>query len=107
MADLSNGIVVRAIASTGAFNSEEVDQHGRLLRASVNAVNGNNDPSTAMVGMRKGNYRKYATCSVKDIVQKGGRVMPAPQGDNPNHCQISGLTLKTANNLFSHHLDWA
>jgi hypothetical protein len=85
---------------------EELDQHGRLQDASVNSKQGSTDLADIMRGMDKGNYRKYAYTTAEKIIQKGGRVMKAKVPGNDNHCQIFGLTLKDANNLFSNHIDW-
>jgi hypothetical protein len=43
----------------------------------------------------------FRTASAEKIIKKGGRVMKAEINGNPNHCQIFGLSLKEANNLFS------
>ncbi|MCA9604364.1 MAG: hypothetical protein KC619_02145 [Myxococcales bacterium] len=97
---------MRAISSRGAFVEEELDQHFRLTDASVNAVQNNSNVDTAMAGMNQGNYKQYAVTTAEKIIQKGGRVMKAPVSGNANHCQIFGLSLKDANNLFSNKIDW-
>jgi hypothetical protein len=104
--DITTGIVVRNIKSKGAFDEEEVDIHGRLLDASVDAKQDDNNFASVTEHMDRGKYNQYATCDAKKIVQKGGRVRKVPLKNDPNHCEIFGITIKEANNLFSNHRDW-
>lgn len=105
--DIKDGVVVRGLSKAGAFTKEEVDSDDRLTEASVNCVEGSNNVSDALVGMNKNNFKKgYAYTTAKKIQQKGGRVMRAPVQGNQNHCQIFGLKLKDANNLFSNVMEW-
>lgn len=104
MTDIKKGTVVRGLknANLKPFSSEEVDQNGRLLEASVNCIEGINDINQIMQGMPV-NMRTYGirTAKVEKIIQKGGRVIIDSLKDNPNHCIIFGLSLTDANNLFS------
>jgi hypothetical protein len=105
--DLTSGVVVRGLSTAGAFSKDEVDRDDRLVDASVNAVEGNRKPKVAAAGMTQANFRGgFATATVENIIAKGGRVRTDPQAGNANHCQIFGLPLKDANNLFSHHQPW-
>lgn len=104
MTDIKKGIVIRGLknANLKPFSSEEVDQDGRLLDASVNSIEGSNNIPAIMAGMPPSMFAfGTRTTTVEKIIQKGGRVMKAPVPGNPNHCLIFGLTLKEANNLFS------
>ncbi|MCV9927330.1 hypothetical protein OIU83_06690 [Flavobacterium sp. LS1R49] len=104
MADIKKGTVIRGLknANLKPFSSEEVDQHGRLLDASVNSIEGSNNIAAIMVGMAPAMHAYGTrTSTAEKIIQKGGRVLKAPIPGNPNHCLISGLELKDANNLFS------
>lgn len=106
--DLTSGVVVRGLSTQGAFSKDEVDRDDRLVDASVNAVQGNSKADVAARGMTQGNFGGgFATTTVERIVAKGGRVRPDPQWGNANHCQIFGLPLSDANNLFSHHQPWS
>ena len=108
MSDLTSGIVVRGLSMAGAFTKDEVDRDDRLVDASVNAKEGNRDRVAAAVGLTQANFAGgFATATVENIRAKGGRVRQDPQAGNANHCQIFGLPLKDANNLFSNHLPWA
>lgn len=109
MTDINKGIVIRGISDAGAFVKEELDFDGRLTNASVNSVEGSTEKNIedVMKGMNKDNFKKgYAFTTVKKIKQNQGRVMCAPDSDNKNHCQIFGLPLKDANNLFSNVIPW-
>ena len=106
--DLTKGIVVRGLSNAGAFTKADVDRDDRLLDASVNASEANNNRRDAAAGMTQGNFAGgFATSTVEKIIQKGGRVRQDPQQGNAHHCQIFGLSLKDANTLFSNHLPWA
>ena len=96
----------RNISGKGAFNHAEVDQHGYLVDASVDALQNSNNMQDITRHMHHGYYKQYATCDAKKIIQKGGRIRCVPSKDDPNHCQIHGLNIKTANNLFSNHEEW-
>ncbi len=105
--DIRSGVVVRGISQAGAFSKEEVDQDERLTEASVNAEEGVADPRRAAVGMSQQNFKRgFAAAKAGDIMARGGRVMLAPMPGNRNHCQIFGLPLKDANNLFSNVREW-
>lgn len=104
MSDIKSGTVIRGLksASQKPFSSEEVDEHGRLTEASVNSIEGSKDPAAIIIGMAPSMHAfGTRTTTVQKIIQKGGRVMKVPVPGNPNHCQIFGLNLKDANNLFS------
>ncbi|GGF07396.1 hypothetical protein [Flavobacterium limi] len=104
MGDLTKGTIVRGLknANLKPFSSEEVDQHGRLLDASVNGIEGSDNIAEIIQGMPLA-MRAFGTRTsiATKIIQKGGRVLKAPIPGNPNHCLLSGLLLKDANNLFS------
>ncbi len=105
MSDIKSGTVVRGLknANLKPFSSEDLDEHGRLTEASVNCIEGSNNLADIVVGMDPAMHAHGPrSATVKKIVQKGGRVMKAPVPGNPNHCQIVGLKLSDANNLFSH-----
>jgi len=105
MSDIKKGTIVRGLknASLKPFNKEDLDGNNRLMDASVNAIEGSDNIPNIMVGMSPNMHAfGFRTASVEKIIQKGGRVMKAPiKGVNENHCQIFGLDLKDANNLFS------
>ena len=104
MVDLTSGTVVRGIRREGRkpFDAEVLDQDDRLQEASVNGIEGSDNIDAIRVGMQDDMFPGgYRTASVKKIIQKGGRVMKDPIDCNPNHCQIFGLKIKDANNLFS------
>lgn len=104
MGDIQKGTVIRGLKNVDLkpFSKEEVDEHGRLLDASVNSIEGSNNIAAIMVGMAPAMHAHGTrTSTAEKIIQKGGRVLTAPIPSNPNHCLISGLTLKDANNLFS------
>lgn len=104
MPDIKKGTVVRGLknANHRPFDKEDLDGDDRLMDASVNCIEGSDDIALIMVGM-PASMHAYGTrtARVEDIIKKGGRVMKAELKDNPNHCQIFGLSLKDANNLFS------
>ncbi|MGV1009394.1 MAG: hypothetical protein ACOYBY_12395 [Dermatophilaceae bacterium] len=106
--DLTSGAVVRGLSTKAAFSKDEVDRDERLVDASVNAVQGNRKADVAAQGMTQANFSGgFASTTVERIVAKGGRVRPDPQQGNANHCQVFGLPLRDANNLFSHHQPWS
>jgi hypothetical protein len=104
MTDIKKGTVVRGLknANLRPFDTEVLDEHGRLMEASVNCKEGVNNVAQIMLGMEPAMHQfGIRIAKVEKIIQKGGRVMIAPVPGNPNHCQIFGLSLKDANDLFS------
>ena len=109
MTDINKGIVIRGISSAGAFTKDETDRDGRLIDASVNSMEGSTITNLQAVldGMNQSNFRRgYAYTTADKIREKGGRVICDPMPGNDNHCQIFGLPLKDANNLFSKVIPW-
>jgi len=106
MKKITKGVIVRKIKNSGAFNGEDVDIHGLLEDASVDARQGVMDYRVIAGEMDRGNYKQFAFCDVKKIIQKGGQVFVKPVPGNRNHCVITGLTIRVANNLFSNHINW-
>ncbi len=105
--DIKNGIVVRGLSKSGAFTKEDLDEHGRLTEASVSAIEGSEDFGKITKHMDTNHFKGgYAYTTAKKIQQKGGRVMLDPVKGNPHHCQIFGLPLKEANDLFSNSKTW-
>ena len=105
--EIRSGLVVRGVSKQGVFTKEEVDLENRLQEASVNCVDGNELFPVAIKGMKTQNYKRgYATASVTDIRKNGGKVLQRQMEDNKHHCEIFGLPLKIANNLFSNVQDW-
>ena len=106
--EIETGIIVRGLKNENLepFSSEALDHAGRLLSASVNAIEGSKDIIEIMKGMdelgKEGN-RKYGYCiaDVKKIRKKRGKVIITALPDNKNHCEIFGLKLADANNAFS------
>jgi rhizosphere induced protein len=84
-----------------SFKKEEVDRDNRLTDASVNCNLSRHD---AIIGL-PARFDCYAEATVFQVIQKGGRIIEAPLPENQDHCLLSGITLKDANNLFSHVLD--
>jgi hypothetical protein len=111
MPDINSGIVVRGLQKgKKTFEREEIDAEDRLQDASVNSKEGTTEDDLKAVvrGMDQSRYGKgFAFTTAAKIQQKGGRVQKAERSDNANHCQIFGLPLKDANNLFSAVMDWA
>lgn len=103
MSNITDGLVLRLIKAVGAFDGEEVNMQGLLLDASVNAKSGNHNEITLTDSVDKGNYTEYAVCEAAKITRKGGVIRIVPVPGNPDHCQIHDLSIKDANNLFSHH----
>lgn len=104
MTDIKKGTVVRGLKNKDLkpFSKEDLDQNDRLMEASVNCIEGVDNISQIMAGMPNSMFQYgIRSATVEKIIQKGGRVMKAPVPGNPNHCQIFGLSLKDANNLFS------
>lgn len=106
MKNITDGLVIRLVKSKGAFDGEDVDIHGNLLDASVNAVQGNHDEFVLLNSIDKSGYKQYALCEAAKITRKGGIIRQVPIPRNPNHCQIHNITIKEANNLFSYHKDF-
>lgn len=103
MSNITDGLVLRLIKTSGAFDGEEVNMQGLLLDASVNAIVSNHNETTLVNSVVQGNYNKYAVCEANKITRKGGIIRKIPVPGNPDHCQIHNLTIKDANNLFSNH----
>ena len=104
MTDIKKGTVVRGLknADLKPFGKEDLDGDDRLTDASVNCIEGETDTNLIMAGMPASMHAYgFRTASAEKIIQKGGRVMKAEIKGNPNHCQIFGLSLKDATNLFS------
>lgn len=104
MTDIKKGTVVRGLKNKDLkpFSKEDLDQDDRLMDASVNCIEGVNNISEITTGMPVSMFQYgIRSATVEKITQKGGRVMKAPVPGNPNHCQIFGLSLTDANNLFS------
>ncbi|MDX2359237.1 MAG: hypothetical protein QNK23_00430 [Crocinitomicaceae bacterium] len=106
MSNITKGIVVRNVSSKGAFYGEEVDQAGCILDASVDAIQGDKNFDHVTRTMFRGKYTQYATCDATKIIKAGGTIRKVALSSDANHCQIHGLTISKANNLFSNHQDW-
>ena len=109
MPDLNDGIVIRGLSKAGAFAKEETDENSRLTEASVNSREGSTEKDLRAVsqGMTRDNFKVgFAYTTVAKIKKAGGRVMTAKVNGNANHCQIFGLKLTEANNLFSGVHSW-
>ncbi|TQX84480.1 MULTISPECIES: protein rhiC [Rhizobium] len=105
---VETGVVIRGVTLTGPkgqpgsstgktcdFSGEAVNQSGRMEGASVNCKpNGNF--ATTLPGLPQ---RFDAYCVIKAPV-KSARLLQAPVPDNPNHCDLSGITPKDATAQF-------
>lgn len=116
MGDLKTGLVIRGrtydkngTTVRKPFSKEELDGNNRLQDASVNSKEGSkaSDIDEVKKGMNQSTFKAgYSTSTVQKIIKKGGRVMVVKVPGNKYHCQIFGLTLSEANNLFSDLNDW-
>lgn len=116
MGDLKTGLVIRGrkyeedgTTVRKPFSKEDLNGTNQLQEASVNSKEGSkvSDFDTVKKGMRQSTFKAgYSTSTVQKIIQKGGRVMVVKLPGNKYHCQIFGLSLSDANNLFSNRKDW-
>ncbi len=77
------------------FSRDPVSQTGHLEGSSVNCA-----PNGTLQGTMFGlaaNFTAY--CAMKAPV-RGARLIQAPLPDNPNHCDLSGITPKDATQQF-------
>lgn len=77
------------------FGQESIGPDGRMLGASVNCRPGG-DRANTIVGLP---VRFDAYCAI-DAPVKSARLIQAPQPDNNNHCDLSGITPKDATGQF-------
>ncbi|SCB39910.1 hypothetical protein GA0061100_12120 [Rhizobium hainanense] len=105
---VDTGVVIRGVTLSGPvgapgtstgktcdFSGEPVDPSGRMLGASVNCKPSGN-LATTLPGLPA---RFNAYCVIKAPV-KSARVLQASVPDNPNHCDLSGITPKDATGQF-------
>ncbi len=105
---VETGVVIRGVTlagpvgapgtSTGKtcdFSGEPVNPSGRMEGASVNC-RPNGSFATTLPGLPA---RFNAYCMIKAPV-KSARVLQASVPDNPNHCDLSGITPKDATGQF-------
>ncbi|MGB3313955.1 MAG: hypothetical protein WBB85_06050 [Albidovulum sp.] len=105
---VTTGVVIRGVTiggpagaagtttgTTCSFGREEVDINGRILGASVNCRPGGNLANT-LQGLP---LRFDAYCVINAPV-KSARLIEADVPDNPNHCDLSGITPKDAEGQF-------
>lgn len=105
---VETGVVVRGVTlagpvgapgtSTGKtcdFSGEPVNPSGRMEGASVNCK-----PNGSLANTLPGLPARFnAYCVIKAPV-KSARVLQASVPDNPNHCDLSGITPKDATSQF-------
>lgn len=81
--------------STCDFSGDPVDQNGRLTDSSVNCGS-DGTLQQNIVGLPS---RFNAYCAIRAPV-KSARLIRAPIPDDPNHCDLSGITPKDATRQF-------
>jgi hypothetical protein len=105
---VKTGVVIRGVTlsmpaggpgtpagATCDFSNDPVGQHGRLEGSSVNCAPGGTLQGT-LFGL-PGRFNAY--CVVHAPVT-GARLIESPIPDDPNHCDLSGITPKSATRQF-------
>jgi hypothetical protein len=82
-------------AATCSFSGDPVDQNGRLTGSSVNCGPSGTLPQN-LLGLPA---RFNAYCAV-NAPMKSARLIEAPIPDDPQHCDLSGITPKDATRQF-------
>lgn len=90
-----------AVRTDASYNNEDRDPNGKLMHVSAlcSPTNSTKSKSAALIAtdtthVANGLFvANYGATQASTIINAGGTVVSKPVTGNPNHCEISGLTV--------------